>query len=100
MKIRHWRYDDGREKAFDRKTNTWVDLGEVDDRNRGWHCWVYLDDEFERRRFHNWLTLHVRRGYEAISRFNSGNPMTTLIINDDDEAMKFKEYWSDYFATT
>jgi hypothetical protein len=100
MKVRHWRYDDGRVKTFDRKIGAWVDLGEVEDEQKGWHCWVYLDDQFEITRFNNWLQLHIRKGYEAIRRFNSGNPMTTLIISDDDEAMKFKEYWSDYFATT
>jgi hypothetical protein len=90
MKVVHWRYDDGVRMA--------PSFDVVDESDIGWYCWVYTEDH-EHQPFLDWLQLHVRKGYEAIRRFNSGDPMTTLQINDVDEGLRFKKYWGDHFAT-
>jgi hypothetical protein len=90
MRIVHWRYDDGIRPPGSFEI---VDASDI-----GWYCWVYTEDH-EHQLFLDWLQLHVRKGYEAIRRFNSGDPMTTLQINDLNEGLQFKEYWREHFAT-
>jgi hypothetical protein len=87
MRILYWHYDDGKSISF---------YDEIDETSIGWHCWVFTDKS-EHQYFLNWLQLHIRKGYDAQHRFNSGDPMTTLKITDNDEALKFKEYWREHF---
>lgn len=56
---------------------------------RGWSCWVYPRDDHE---FTTWMSIHCP-GADVTHRFNSGQPMYTVYISDDTEAMIFKLRW-------
>lgn len=56
----------------------------------GWHCWVYpADDDV----FVDWMGKNMQGEYSCIHRFNSGNPMYTVHIQDDEDATLFKLTW-------
>jgi hypothetical protein len=56
---------------------------------RGWTCWVYTSDRAE---FEHWMQENCPDS-ECSYKFNSGNPMYTVRINDDKECMLFKLRW-------
>jgi hypothetical protein len=56
---------------------------------RGWTCWVYPEDDHE---FEDWMHRMCPTA-ECTRRFNSGDPMTTVNISDDKEAMLFQLRW-------
>ena len=70
IKVMHWRNDNKPE--------------------RGWYCWVYADNFTS---FLVWMKKNMRGKYDATSRFNSGDPMITVWIADDDDATVFKLRW-------
>jgi hypothetical protein len=56
---------------------------------RGWTCWVYPNDD---RAFETWMETNCPKA-ECTHRFNSGDPMYTVSIADDQEAMVFRMRW-------
>lgn len=56
---------------------------------RGWYCWVYPEDD---RAFEEWMARTCPTA-DVTHRFNSGNPMYTVFIKDDTEAMLFNMRW-------
>ena len=56
---------------------------------RGWTCWVYAADDDE---FREWMTRMCPTA-DVCHRFNSGDPMTTVYIKDDKEAILFRLRW-------
>jgi hypothetical protein len=81
--VHHWRFEDGK---------TPLNLGsrwEMPPAPRGWYCWVYPEnnDAFESRMAKNCPTA------DCTQRFNSGDPITTVYIKDDKEAMLFELKW-------
>lgn len=54
-------------------------------------CWVYCDD---RDTFLEWMKQNMTGEYEAIPRFNSGNPMITVSIIEEVDAAIFKLCWN------
>ena len=83
MRIYHWRKLDERDRYAD---------------DKGWYCWVYTDSPEELSDFRNWCENHLTDEDEFIYRFNSGSPMTTVHIVDEDRAMLFKLTYSDNFS--
>ena len=55
----------------------------------GWFCWVFTDDEKE---FSEWMSKHCPNT-EIHYRFNSGDPMFTVTITDEKEAVLFQLKW-------
>jgi hypothetical protein len=83
LSIQHWRFEDG---------NSCPNLGsqwEMDPPPRGWYCWVYADNNQE---FMEWMKQHCPTA-DCTHRFNSGNPMTTVYIKEDQEAVLFQLRW-------
>lgn len=86
ISVHHWRYEDG-----------WCDVPsyianskrEFREEIVGWHCWVYGDNS----KFEEWMERSMRGKYDCTFRFNSGNPMTTVMIYDDEDATLFKLTW-------
>jgi hypothetical protein len=86
IEVRNWKYDDG-----------WYDILKMLQKDGiereflkecvGWHCWVYTDND---REFCNWMHENMQGKYEAIQRFNSGDPMVTVRITDSADAAVFK----------
>lgn len=90
--VRAWRYEDGMRDIpkslldpYGPTTNT-----KFFDRDlKGWHCSVWgAEKEFE-----DWMRNNMRGRYDCTFRFNSGNPMHTVIIRDDQDATLFKLTW-------
>ena len=57
---------------------------------RSWTCWVYPADDQE---FEDWMAVHCPTA-DYSHRFNSGDPMYTVSITDDNECMLFKLKWN------
>jgi len=89
--VQHWRYEDGwreiptilRDKYDGREK-------EFDEALVGWHCWVYPANDKD---FARWMKKNMKGKYECDFRFNSGDPMFTVLIKDDQDATLFKLTW-------
>lgn len=91
--VHHWHYDNG-----------WHDIpcGLIDKNNIstndkyfneelvGWHCWVY---EAEGVDISEWMKQNMKGKFDCTLRFNSGDPMHTIWIKDDEDATLFKLKW-------
>lgn len=87
ISVHHWSYSDGWSDTLclflkDKNTPTREFNVEI----IGWNCWVYCKDHTQ---FINWMAEHCPLA-DCTARFNSGNPMVTVFINDKDEAAYFK----------
>jgi hypothetical protein len=83
LSVQHWRFEDG---------TTRLDFGTkwpLDPQPRGWYCWVYPEDNFE---FKSWMEKNCPTA-DCTHRFNSGNPMFTVYIKEDQEAVLFQLRW-------
>jgi hypothetical protein len=77
--VHHWRFEDGTTSANPHSVIP------MDPMPRGWYCWVYPDDDHD---FTQWMETHCPTADHTF-RFNSGDPMHTVYISDDKEAMLF-----------
>lgn len=77
--VHHWRFDDGTKPI-----NPGNPFGELFV-PRGWYCWVYPNDNHE---FEIWMTTNCPTA-DITPRFNSGDPMWTVYIKEDQEATLF-----------
>jgi hypothetical protein len=86
----YWKYNDG-----------WLDIPlvlqakykatrEFNKELIGWHCWVYPVDDIE---FEKWMKKNMKGKYDCTHRYNSGDPMYTVLIYDDEDATLFKLMW-------
>jgi hypothetical protein len=81
--IHHWRFETGDRE--DSVGNLW----KHDPVPRGWYCWVYPKDGCD---FDDWMTKNCPSA-DVTFRFNSGDPMYTVYIKDDEEATLFGLKW-------
>jgi hypothetical protein len=81
--VHHWRFETG-----DREDSV-GDLWKHDPMPRGWYCWVYPKDGCD---FDGWMTKNCPSA-DVTFRFNSGDPMYTVYIKDDEEATLFGLKW-------
>ena len=90
MRVQHWRFDYG-----------WSYIPEIlrkipgkdrdfDECLVGWHCWAYEGDD---ENISKWMKENMNGEYECDFRFNSGDPMHTIFIKDDEDATLFKLRW-------
>jgi hypothetical protein len=89
--VNHWRYDTGWHiipEVFRKHEDD--PITEYREEMAGWHCWVYPGDDIE---FTNWMHDNMKEVYECSFRFNSGDPMFTVLIKDDEDASLFKLRW-------
>ena len=56
----------------------------------GWSCWVYTNDP---KAFEAWMEANMTGPYDCILRFNSGDPMHTVTVCADQDAVLFKLTW-------
>jgi hypothetical protein len=66
----------------------------------GWHCWVYVYPEQGitstpniEEAFLAWMDTNMKGRFEADWRFNSGDPVYTIHITDEEDATLFKLRW-------
>lgn len=81
--VHHWRFEDG--KTPPNPGSKW----EMKPPPRGWYCWVYPEDD---REFETWMVKNCPTA-DWTHRFNSGDPMYTVNIKNDKEAMIFQLRW-------
>lgn len=85
--VQHWRFHDG-EPEFVGESVIYP-TGYREAPPRGWYCWVYPEDDQE---FVEWMEKMCPTA-DCTHRFNSGDPMYTVNIFDDKEAMLFQLRW-------
>jgi len=89
--VNHWRYENG---WSDVPVLLRKDPAELEREFReeivGWHCWVYPSSDTD---FEGWMKQNMKGRYDCTFRFNSGNPMYTVLISDDEDATLFKLTW-------
>jgi hypothetical protein len=81
--VHHWRFETGDRE--DSVGNLW----KHDPMPRGWYCWVYPKDGVD---FDDWMKKNCPTA-DVTFRFNSGDPMYTVYIKDDEEATLFGLRW-------
>jgi hypothetical protein len=82
-RVHHWRFETGH------REDSVGDLWKHDPVPRGWYCWVYPKDGCD---FDDWMSKNCPTA-DVTFRFNSGDPMYTVYIKDDNEATLFGLRW-------
>jgi len=59
---------------------------------KGYTCWFY-EEEPNGESIKNWMKENMQGKYECTLRFNSGDPMHTIYIEDDRDASMFVLKW-------
>jgi len=90
MKVHHWRYEDGWRLVPPVLRKEGEPEKEFNEEIVGWHCWVYADDNKD---FEKWMRKNMKGKYDCTFRFNSGDPMHTVWIREDEDATLFKLTW-------
>jgi hypothetical protein len=83
LSVQHWRFEDG--GTCPNPGSQWP----MEASPRGWYCWVYADDQ---KVFMDWMEKNCPTA-DCTHRFNSGDPMTTVYIKEDQEAVLFQLKW-------
>jgi hypothetical protein len=85
--VHHWRFESGGPEYVGESVI--YPTGYREGLERGHYCWVYTNDN---QGFEQWMDVHCPTA-EYTHRFNSGDPMYTVIIKDEGECMLFKLRW-------
>jgi len=83
VSIQHWRFEDG--STVPNPDSRW----KMEPPPRGWYCWAYTQNDAE---FVDWMAATCPTA-DVTHRFNSGNPMYTVYIKNDNEATLFSLKW-------
>ena len=87
IRVEYWAYRNGQRPSYN---HTGKLIYTFDESMKGWGCWVYTDSEHE---FSKWMENNIVGSYELDYRFNSGDPMFTILIRDDEDATVYKLRW-------
>lgn len=91
--VKNWRYEDGYRDIPGELYNSsgTLTIRKFFDRDlHGWHCRVFgADKDFEK-----WMYKNMKGKYDCTFRFNSGNPMHSIWIKEDQDATLFKLTWA------
>lgn len=82
-----WRFKSG---VDDEDSKAWAN----DDTPPGWYCSAYQRDA--PKGFEEWMFANLKGSFACTLRFNGGNPMWVIFIEDERDAMLFKLRWNDY----
>ena len=85
----YWRFESGEPKPVPESLRKLYTSGYQEVPPRGWYCWAYPSDD---REFEQWMSKHCPTA-EITHRFNSGDPMYTVMITDDQQAEIFEQTW-------
>ena len=91
--VNHWRYDDGWQEiplALRDKNGVMTNDRVFNEDIVGWHCWVYPSNDMD---IEKWMEENMIGEYDCTFRFNSGNPMYTVFITNNEDATLFKLTW-------
>jgi len=82
--LSYWEYHDGVTRAGGTDKYPFVPP-------KGWSCWAYASHVKEE--FEQWVENNIEGEYECVFRYNSGDPMFTVRIVEDEDATLFKLRW-------
>ena len=82
--VNHWRYEDGDSLGYSEPNVR------RDPLPCGWYCWVYARSQEDN--FGKWMKENCPTS-EITYRFNSGDPMFSVYIKEEKEAMIFALRW-------
>jgi hypothetical protein len=82
--VHHWSFETG--IPIPEKIKSLI---QMDTMPRGWYCWVYPEDD---HKFEEWMGRMCPTA-DVTHRFNSGDPMYTVFISDENEATTFQLAW-------
>jgi hypothetical protein len=85
--VHHWRFQTGEPEEVGKSAI--YPTGYRDGAPRGWYCWVYPADD---REFEEWMSKNCPTT-DFTHRFNSGDPMYTVYIKEEKEALIFQLRW-------
>lgn len=91
--VNNWRYENGWQDIpviLQDKNGPITNTKFFNEEIVGWHCWVYPSNDVD---FEGWMKQNMKGDYDCTFRFNSGNPMFTVLITDDEDATLFKLTW-------
>lgn len=90
--VNHWRYDNGWHNIPGILKNLDNTRSEKEflEESVGWHCWFYEADDID---ISKWMSENMTGEYDCSFRFNSGDPMHTILIKSDMDATLFKLTW-------
>lgn len=86
--ISSWGYQDGWSTMLNHNTGHYEQKFNHD--MVGWVCWAYTDDT---QQFCTWMKENMIGDFDCTPRFNSGNPMCTVVIRGEQDATLFKLTW-------
>jgi hypothetical protein len=89
-RVLHWTYNDGWKHIPRFLALPGGPDKEYDGSLVGWFCWVYPESNDE---FTGWMDLNMVGQHDYTFRFNSGDPMFTVHIRDEEDAALFKLRW-------
>lgn len=90
VSVYYWEYHNGVDLPPNAALLKSLDI-DCEPNPKGYTCHVFTD---EPESFENWMKRNIIGSYDCTWRFNSGNPMYTVFIKDDEDAMLFKLKWS------
>ena len=90
MKVNHWHYNDGWRHIPEILRKDHEPEMEFEECLVGWHCWAYASQD---ENIEQWMKDNMAGKYECDFRFNSGDPMHTIIIKENEDATLFKLKW-------
>lgn len=89
VSVHHWRFESGEPEPVPEYMLKMHPRGFRETVPKGWYCWAYPSDD---RVFEKWMDCTCPTA-EYQHRFNSGDPMYTVQIHSDKEAMMFQLAW-------
>lgn len=84
VNVYNWRFEDG--NTIPNPDSQWP----LPPPARGWYCWAYTDTY---RQFEKWLKDSMQKDYDLSYRWNSGAPMISIFLSDDQDAAVFSLRW-------
>lgn len=89
VRVHHWQFETGEPEPVAEYLHKIYPSGYRKGAPRGWHCWAYPSDD---RQFEQWMKTNCPTSTYT-HRFNSGDPMYTVYITNNEEATSFKLQW-------
>jgi len=86
----YWRYHDGWVHVPNALRKVYENSQRFDPDIKGWHCHFYTKENYE---FEDWIKENIKGRSDCTLRFNDGDPMYTVYIAEDEDAVLFKLKW-------
>ena len=89
VSVHYWQFQTGEPEPVPESLKKVYPTGYREGAPKGWFCWAYPSDD---RAFEEWMHRCCPTA-DITHRFNSGDPMYTVRIPSDKEAILFQLAW-------